>query len=350
MNQIITNHFTSFQSCPTPHPNPTPPWELPKAIDPFKIQTSLSSSTTPTLLHQAIQDPLTFQECKDHLPNGKAHSPTDIPNEILKHAPQELKECIHLLFQLMWAAAYTPPSWKESYTILLYKNKGETTDINKYRPIALLNTIYKLWTKLQQRILSDYAEEHNLLSSQQAGFRKGRNCIQQLQLLTSALEDARLTGQNIFALIIDFSSAFNMIDHTTLHTTLTNLNFPPDAGTVIKDLYSDAHSRIRWDITTTSPIPIKRGTMQGDTLSPFLFLCYMEPLLRWLHVGGRGYQFGCLPTKDPRLLNHISSAAYADDLIILTHTPSDLKLQAEKLTNFCNWAHMPVNTDKTYAT
>ena len=46
---------------------------------------------------------------------------------------------------------------------------------------------------------------------------------------------------------------------------------------------------------------------------------------------------------------NVPTTTYADDLIILTHTPSDLKLQAEKLTNFCNWAHMPVNTDKTYA-
>jgi hypothetical protein len=54
---------------------------------------------------------------------------------------------------------------------------------------------------------------------------------------------------------------------------------------------------------TTDAIPVDRGSIQGDSLSPFLFLIYIEPLLRWLHVGGQGYMHGCLAQKtmDERL-------------------------------------------------
>jgi hypothetical protein len=35
------------------------------------------------------------------------------------------------------------------------------------------------------------------------------------------------------------------------------------------------------------------------SLSPLLFLLYIEPLLRWIHVGGRGYRFGCATRPHP---------------------------------------------------
>ena len=39
----------------------------------------------------------------------------------------------------------TSQGWEESTTILLHK-KGSELDLNNYRPIALANTLYKVWT------------------------------------------------------------------------------------------------------------------------------------------------------------------------------------------------------------
>ena len=110
-----------------------------------------------------------------------------------------------------------------------------------------------------------------------------------------ALEDARLTGQNAYALLVYFTSAFNMINHDTLLTIMCDLGFPTDAVEVVRDLYAGATTQVRWGTLLTDPIPIDHGSFQGDSLSPFLFLIYIEPLMRWLHVGGRGYKFGSLP-------------------------------------------------------
>jgi hypothetical protein len=88
---------------------------------------------------------------------------------------------------------------------------------SKYRPIALLDTLYKPWACLQAKLMSEFAEEHSFLRSQQAGLRCFHNTTHQLQLFTSALEDARSTVQNVYALLLDFTCAFNMIDHPTLY-------------------------------------------------------------------------------------------------------------------------------------
>ena len=78
-----------------------------------------------------------------------------------------------------------------------------------------------------------------------------------------------------------------------------DLGFPTDAIEAVKHLYTQASTQIRLPSGgNTDPIPVERGTIQGDTLSLLLFLLYLEPLLRWLHVGGRGYNYACADSHD----------------------------------------------------
>lgn len=82
----------------------------------------------------------------------------------------------------------------------------------------------------------------------------------------------------------------------------------------------------------TDPIAIERGTFQGDTLSPLLFLIFIEPLLRWLQSGGRGYKPECLSNTEHADYTN-SSNAYADDLAVITLTVGNLDRQAKKIEN-----------------
>ena len=134
-------------------------------------------------------------------------------------------------------------------------------------------------------------------------------------MLQMAIEDAELSQQDLYTLQVDFSSAFNMIDQDRLLMVMYDLGFPTDAVEVVKDLYTGATTSYFTDYGPTPPITVDRGTLQGDSLSPFLFIVYMEPLLRWLNVGGRGHTFGCVPTEKQNE-TRCNSLAYADDLEI----------------------------------
>ena len=55
-----------------------------------------------------------------------------------------------------------------------------------------------------------------------------------------------------------------MIDHDKLLVTMYDLGFPTDAIDVVKDLYTGATTSVKWDSGITKPIPIERGSIQGD--------------------------------------------------------------------------------------
>jgi hypothetical protein len=132
----------------------------------------------------------------------------------------------------------------------------------------------------------EYAECNSLLSNTQAGFRKQLDTIHQLENVIMALEDSILHSKDIYALVVDFTSASNTTDHDRMLWIMYDLGFPTDAIEAVKHLYTQASTQIRLPSGgSTDPIPVERGTIQGETLSPFLFLLYLEPLLRWLHVG-----------------------------------------------------------------
>jgi hypothetical protein len=89
----------------------------------------------------------------------------------------------------------------------------------------------------------------------------------------------------------------------------------------------------------TPSINIHRGTIQGNTLSPYLFLIFLEPLLRWLQRGNHGYHFKTSPSV-------LCSAAYANDLVLFSNESSSLQTQLLKIEKLCDWASMDLGIPK----
>eukprot|EP00983_Pelagomonas_calceolata_P083474 1156169-Pelagomonas_calceolata.AAC.3 len=144
-----------------------------------------------------------------------------------------------------------------------------------------------------------YEEAHSLLSSTQAGFRNQKGTIHELQNVIMGLGDAKCFGKDVYAHIVSFTSAviktvlINTTDHDRMLWTRYGLNLTTDTIETVRNLFENATIQVRLPSgRSIAKIPVGRGTIQGDTLPPFLFLLCMAPLLRWLYVGGRGYKHG----------------------------------------------------------
>jgi hypothetical protein len=115
-----------------------------------------------------------------------------------------------------------------------------------------------------------------------------------------------------------------------------------------KQLYDASNTYYMTIHGNTDLIQILRGTLQGDTLPPFLFIIFMKPLLRWLAVGSRGYRPSYQPHKPTASIITYDDHGYADDISITTGTIQNLKKQLKKLHLFSQYTGL--KTTKCEAT
>jgi hypothetical protein len=117
---------------------------------------------------------------------------------------------------------------------------------------------------------------------------------------------------------------------------MVDLDYPQDAINLIGNIYSNSSTIFsETHFSKTKPVHIQKCTIQDDTLNPYLFIIFLEPLLRWLEQGNLGYKLN----TSQHILNF---GAYADDLAIITNDIKFIQPQINKIDKF-----LPLGKDET---
>ena len=95
-----------------------------------------------------------------------------------------------------------PDEMELAELVTLYK-KGNVEDPANYRPIALLNTLYKLYASIIQVRLSQGLDASLCLWETQYGFRKKRSTSQPLFVTRRLQDQAECTGDKLFMVFLD---------------------------------------------------------------------------------------------------------------------------------------------------
>lgn len=151
----------------------------------------------------------------------------------------------------------------EGWMCPLYK-KGDRREISNYRPITLLNSDYKIFTKALSVKLAQVAGL--MIHPDQAGFMPGRSITDQVMLAKMMIHYAEATEENGMLVTLDQEKAYDKVRHDYLWKTLETFGLPERFINTVKALYDSAETIVIINGEKSSPFRVSRGVRQGDPL------------------------------------------------------------------------------------
>jgi len=103
------------------------------------------------------------------------------------------------------------------------------------------------------------------------------------------VEDAPSHKKDIVLCYLDFEGAFRSTDHRQSVRVLDFLGLPQDFTRLVSNLYSEETTEFITPHGHTTSVGIRKGTLQGDSMSPHMFDRMIETLIRWLCALNKGY-------------------------------------------------------------
>ncbi|UYV84087.1 hypothetical protein LAZ67_X001133 [Cordylochernes scorpioides] len=274
------------------------------------------------------------------LKNNKASGPDDIPNEIIKILPDSYMGLLEQFYNRALIMGHYPTIWTKSIIHPIFKS-GDKDNPSNYRGIALISNFSKLFTTILRSRLNEWVERRNVIPENQAGFRRGRSCVDLIFTLTSLIQlSLRKKRGKLYVFFVDLRKAFDTVPHSLLWKKLTNLGVSYQFIHAIRNYYEQATVAIRWRGSITENIKIHSGLLQGEPLSPLLFILFMTDLIKM-------YDNSDLTSVYLPEFGDVHLLMYADDIAIIGESRLNLQKKINILKEYLGVNEMTLNESKS---
>ena len=227
-----------------------------------------------------------------------------------------------------------PERWKKALITPIPKCEVPLQE-SDFRPISLLPTFSKILEKAANIQIVAYLLKYDLLDPYQSAYKKNHSTFTALLKITDDILDS-IDDSNITLLIfLDFSKAFDTVNHRILIEKLKILGFQNDSCEWINSYLSHRYQKVVVGEEESDWIHIENGVPQGSILGPLLFTILVSDM-RW-HIWDGSYH------------------QYADDTDLLLETSVDDVNETiakannvlQKINTYCKDNFLNLNAGKT---
>ena len=282
---------------------------------------------------------LEFEEIVKWLPSWKAPGPDGIYNFFIRKCTSLHKKIYELIKRTCMGEEKAEKWFYTGITYLI--PKGTPKQGSDFRPITCMSNLYKLTTKCVTQVMQLVVEHRSLLSENQLGTVRMVQGAKEQNMINIAIN--RAAGNNLKTAWIDVKKAFDSVQHNYLLQCIEKLNFPPWIIKFLKSTIEQWSINIKLNNATILEKRIERGILQGDSLSPLLFVLCMNPLSRKLNIK---YSKVPIPVHDGDhyVSNHL---LFIDDLKLFAEREDILAKMMDETKRFFDIVGLEMNKTKS---
>ena len=284
----------------------------------------------------------------EHAKSNKAPGPDDITADFVKKVPATGQQVILKAINRTLETGDVPESWRRGEIIPLLKPGKPADKLKSYRPVTLTAHLCKLTERMVlQRVLYSVGDK---MHEAQFGFRAGRSTLDAIARLMQVVTDEvntyeryrqpdgmyRIKLRRAASVLVDFSSAFDTIDHDMAIKRLKELGVEAFELRWIRNFLTGRRNWVSVDGIKSKPRQFTAGVPQGTVLGPMIFILAVDSLLERLSG-----------------IDKLHQVAYADDLTITAFgrhgedTRPQLQQALDVISDWCKHSKMKVNIGKT---
>ena len=263
-----------------------------------------------------------YKRAKISITCGKSAGEDGIMPEVLKCVP--IDEIVLDIINKSYINSEQPDQWNISNIVHVPKS-GDLTKADNYRGIILTSILAKTYNRMILNRIRPVLDP--LLRHNQNGFRQKRTTVGQILAIRRILEGIKDKNLPAIFTFIDFKKVVDSINRGEMAKVNRSYGIPDKHVDAINWSYTNTRAKVCSSDSVSEEFDIKAGVLQGDTLSPYIFIIALDYALRKAIIGHEkelGFTIVSRRSRrlHPTVLTHLD---FADDIAILSNTVSQAR-------------------------